>query len=183
MRRPGVVGSLISGAIAGTAATWLMDQVTTAIQHLQPSAHAARERAVWPNGQPSVVNLVDLLSARLRVPLDEHSRAAAANIVHYGLGAAPGALYAVLRHKVPGLGAGRGLLFGALLWAVNDEYLNTKLGLSAPPPAYPLITHVRGLIGHAVLGVGTDLGVDALSRGVALRARRLRHSRPWVWPR
>jgi hypothetical protein len=60
-------------------------------------------------------------------------------------GAVPGAAYAVLRDQLPALGAGHGLLYGARLWTVNDEYLNARLGLSAPPAAYPLMTHVRGL--------------------------------------
>jgi hypothetical protein len=54
-------------------------------------------------------------------------------------------------------------VFGALLWAVNDELANTKLGLAGPPTAYPRMTHLRGLIGHLVLGVGTDLGVNLLA--------------------
>jgi uncharacterized membrane protein YagU involved in acid resistance len=163
VERPTLAASLIAGAIAGAAATWLMDAATTAMQKLQPPEHAQRERAAWPNGQPSVMNLIDLVSGRLRVPLDERSRTAAANLMHYALGAIPGAVYAVLRDRVPALGAGRGLVFGALLWAVNDEYLNARLGLSGPPEAYPLMTHVRGLIGHLVLGVGTDLGSDILA--------------------
>ena len=162
--RPSLVSSLVAGAIAGTAATWLMDAVTTAVQKLQPPNDAERERAAWPNGQSSVVNLVDLVADRLGVRLDERMRATAASVAHYALGAVPGAAYAVLRDRVPGLGSGRALLYGALLWAVNDEYLNTRLGLSGPPAAYPNRTHVRGLIGHLVLGVGTDLGVDMLRR-------------------
>jgi hypothetical protein len=154
---------LIRGAIAGAAATWLMDVATTAVQKLQPAADAQRERAAWPNGQPSVANLVDLISDRLRLRLDQPSKAAAAGAIHYALGAVPGALYAILRDRVPAIRAGRGLLFGALLWAGNDELLNTTLGLAGPPTAYPRMTHVRGLIGHLVLGVGTDLGIDTLA--------------------
>jgi hypothetical protein len=165
--RPSLHGTLISGAIAGTAATWLMDAVTTAVQKLQPAEDAARERAAWPNDQPSVVNLVDLVADHLAVRLDERARVTAAGVAHFALGGVPGAAYAVLRDRLPALSAGRGLLYGALLWAVNDEYLNARLGLSAPPGAYPLMTHVRGLIGHLALGVGTDVGIDILRRALA----------------
>jgi hypothetical protein len=54
------------------------------------------------------------------------------------------------------------LIYGFLLWAINDEYANTALGLAAPPEAYPAETHLRGLVGHLVLGALTDSGVDAL---------------------
>ena len=48
------------------------------------------------------------------------------------------------------------------VWAVNDEYLNTRLGLAGPFAAYPIETHFRGLVGHVVLGVATDTGISLL---------------------
>jgi uncharacterized membrane protein YagU involved in acid resistance len=166
-RRRSLVSNMVAGAIAGTAATWLMDTVTKVVQKLQPPDDAERERAAWPNDQPSVVNLVDLVADRLAIRLDGRSRPTAASVAHYALGAVPGAAYAVLRDRIPAVGAGHGLLYGALLWAVNDEYLNARLGLAAPPAAYPLMTHVRGLTGHLALGVGTDVGIHILGRALA----------------
>ena len=168
---PTITEKVVSGALAGAAATWLMDLATTMVQRAQPPSDAERERAAWPNGQPSVVNLVDLISDRLALPLNERSRAAAANIAHCALGAVPGAVYAALRQPIPAVSARRGLVLGALLWALNDEFLNTRLGLAGPPAAYPLLTHVRGLIGHVVLGMGTELGIAILT-GLARLARR-----------
>jgi hypothetical protein len=163
---------LLRGAVAGAAATWLMDVATSAVQELQPPADAERERAAWPNGQPSVVNLVDRIVDQLGVVLDERSRAAAAGVAHYVLGIVPGALYGALRRRIPVVAAGRGSAYGGLLWAVNDEFLNTRLGLAGPPAAYPLMTHVRGLIGHVVLGMGTELGIRILAGiGGARRGR------------
>jgi uncharacterized membrane protein YagU involved in acid resistance len=159
---PSIAGMLIRGAVAGTAATWLMDIATTAVQKAQPPEHAERERAAWPNGQSSVLNLVDRVADGLGIRLNEASRSAAANVTHYALGTIPGAAYAVLRGRLPAIGAGRGLAYGALLWAVNDEIVNTQLGLAGSWRAYPTMTHIRGLIGHLVLGVGTDLGIDLL---------------------
>ena len=167
-----IVGRLIQGAVAGVAATWLMDVATTGVQKLQPPEDARRERAAWPNGQPSVLNLVDLVADRLGISLDEPPRTAAANITHYALGAIPGAVYAVVRDLAPGIGAGRGLAYGTIVWAVNDELINTRLGLAGPWRAYPTMTHIRGLIGHLVLGVGTDIGIDLLGH-VSGRDRRL----------
>ena len=45
---------------------------------------------------------------------------------------------------------------------VNDEFLNTRLGLAAPFGAYPIETHLRGLVGHLVLGVATDTTIELL---------------------
>jgi hypothetical protein len=155
-----LIGSLVRGGAAGAIATRLMDLVTTSLQQQQSREDAEREKAARPNGKGSVMNLVDLLERRLAIGLDERSRATAATVIHYGLGVLPGALYAVARERVPGLGTGRGLVFGGLLFLVNDEFLNTALGLAAPPDAYPASTHLRGLVGHLVLGVATDVGID-----------------------
>jgi hypothetical protein len=152
--------TLVRGAFAGAAATWLMDQVTAGIQQQQSPEDAEREAAARPNGKTPAANLVDYLAERIGVDLPESSRGMAEQIVHFGLGAGPGALYALLRGRLPGLGAGGGLFYGALLFAVNDEYVNTALGLAGPPDAYPLSSHLRGLVGHLVLGVATDIGIE-----------------------
>ncbi len=157
-----MLGALLRGAVAGGVATWVMDVVTTYVQSFQSPADKEREQAAWPHGQPSVDNLVDLAHSLVNAKPDRGQKAAAATITHYALGILPGAGYAVLRRHVPLLGAGRGLAYGLLLWAVNDELLNTALGVSGRPDAYPASSHVRGLIGHVALGVATDVGIDLL---------------------
>lgn len=157
-----MIGRMTRGAIAGAAATWLMDQVTTAMMSAQSPEVTEREEAARPNGKGALDNLVDRLESGLGIPLTDAQRAMALQALHYGLGIGPGALYAVLRHRVLLVGAGGGLLFGAALWAVNDEYLNTALGLAAPFGDYPAATHIRGLVGHLALGGATDSILDLL---------------------
>lgn len=161
-RRKSILGDLIRGGLAGAAGTWAMDQVTTAMYSAQPAEITEQEKQVWPNGQSAVGNLVDRLASATGTELSETQKATASQIVHYGLGVVPGALFAVLRRRVPLVGAAGGLLYGFLLWAINDEWLNTRLGLAAPPDAYPAETHWRGLAGHLVLGAVTNSGTDAL---------------------
>jgi hypothetical protein len=139
-----------------------MDLVTTGLTEGQSEASKRREEAARPNGKSSVTNLVDRLDAGLGLGLRESQRATTAQVIHFSLGVLPGALYGLLRHRVPLLGAKRGVVFGALLWAVNDEYLNSRLGLAGPFEAYPAETHWRGLVGHVVLGVTTDNMIDVL---------------------
>jgi uncharacterized membrane protein YagU involved in acid resistance len=82
--------------------------------------------------------------------------------IHYALGVLPGAAYGVVRRWIPFARFGNGLAYGLAIFALNDEYVNTKLGLASAPAAYPVETHVRGFAGHAVLGVATETGIQLL---------------------
>jgi hypothetical protein len=157
----GLIGDATRGAIAGAAATWAMDQVTTVMLAVQAPEVTKQEEAARPNGKSSVTNLVDKVEAQTGLVVPPKQRPLAEQVAHYALGAVPGALYGVARH-IPFVRAGNGLLFGLGVFALNDELLNTKLGLASPPQAYPPETHVRGLAGHAVLGVATETGIQLL---------------------
>jgi hypothetical protein len=155
-----LAGGLVAGAISGGVATWLMDMVTTGIQQGQSRADARREEAAQANGKSSVENLLEKAETTVGMRLDDSLRPVALQAIHYGLGIGPAALYGALRGRLPLIDAGRGILFGGLVWAVNDNYLNTALGLAGPPSAYPASTHFRGLVGHLVLGAATDALLD-----------------------
>jgi hypothetical protein len=152
----------IRGGLGGLVGTWLMDLVTTGLLEGQSEDSKRREEAARPNRKSSVENLVDRIDVGLDLRLTDSGRAAAAQVIHFGLGVVPGALYAVLRRRMPFLGAGRGVMFGTLLWALDDEYLNTALGLAGPFEAYPAEAHFRGLVGHVVLGATTEAVIDVL---------------------
>jgi uncharacterized membrane protein YagU involved in acid resistance len=152
----------LRGALAGAAATWLMDQVTTGLYEAQPPEVTKLEEAGRPNGKSSVANLVDRVESATGFTVPEPRRPMVEYAIHYGLGIVPGAIYGVVRRYIPFARLGRGLAFGLALFAVNDEFLNTKLGLAGPIEAYPPETHLRGLAGHAVLGVGTETGIQLL---------------------
>jgi hypothetical protein len=152
----------VRGAIAGGVATWVMDLVTTTLLEAQPAEVTEQEESAQPNGKSSVANLLDRIQAAIGLDLDADERAWAEQAIHYALGIVPGAIYGILRRRVPLAAARGGLVFGLLLFALNDEYLNTRLGLAGPIQAYPPETHVRGLVGHAVLGAVTDTGIVVL---------------------
>ena len=153
---------LVRGAVAGGAATWVMDTITTGVLARYPQQLVEREDKGRPNGKPAIENAIDSLEARLGTALDDRQRGLVTQAIHFGLGVGPGAAYGLLRRRVPLVGAARGLVYGATLWLVNDEYLNTRLGFAGPFDAYPIETHVRGFIGHTTLGAATDLFIDLL---------------------
>lgn len=75
---------------------------------------------------------------------------------------APGALYPVLRRRLPWLRAGCGTVYGLALFVVNDEIAGRLLGIMGPERNYPWRTHLRGLLGHVVLGVVTEMTLNVL---------------------
>ena len=152
----------IRGAIAGAAATWLMDLVTTGLYEAQAPDVTRREELARANGKSSVANMVDKFESVTGMRIPKARRPLVENAVHYSLGAVPGAVYGVLRRRVPGLRSRAGLAYGMAIFAFNDEYLNTRLGLAGPVKAYPAETHFRGLAGHAVLGVGTESAIQLM---------------------
>jgi hypothetical protein len=162
MRTTTILGDAARGAVAGAVATWLMDLVTTGVVERQSGADRAREAAAQPNGQSSVANMIDRIESATSRRLSPGLRSGLSQAIHYGLGVVPGAIYGMLRRRVPGLAAGRGVAYGALLFLANDEIANTQLGLAGPYGAYPLSSHWRGFVGHTVLGVATDAGLDVL---------------------
>jgi hypothetical protein len=157
-----VLRDALRGAIAGAAATWAMDQVTTLLYLVQAKDVTAQEEAAQPNGKSSVANLIDRIEATTGIRVPEQRRPLIEQVVHYSLGVAPGALYGVVRHWIPAARARSGVVYGLALFAANDEYLNTRLGLAGPARAYPPETHFRGLAGHAVLGAATETGIQLL---------------------
>ncbi|HEX3265519.1 MAG TPA: hypothetical protein VHR16_07610 [Candidatus Limnocylindrales bacterium] len=157
-----IYGNAVRGAIAGAAATWAMDQVTTVMLAVQAPEVTRQETAAQANGKSSVTNLVDRVEAETGMIIPPARRPLVETLVHYALGAVPGAIYGVVRRWIPFARAGSGLFYGLGIFAANDEYLNTKLGLASAPSAYPPETHIRGLAGHAVLGVATETGIQLL---------------------
>lgn len=153
--------SAFRGAIAGAVAVWLMDLVTTAMFDRQDPTVTKREEAARPNDQPALANLVDRLEEQTGAELNKEQRESLVPILHYALGVVPGAIYGVLR-GLPLARSVNGAFYGIALWAINDEYLNTRLGLAGPFDAYPAETHLRGLVGHIVLGITTDTGISVL---------------------
>jgi hypothetical protein len=157
-----IVGDAIRGGLAGAAATFAMDQFTSVMLASQAKEVTRQEEAARPNGKGSVANLVDRLEVETGYAVPKDQRPMVEQLLHYALGIIPGAIYGVLRRWVPLARLGSGVAFGLLLFAANDEYMNTKLGLSGPMDAYPPETHLRGLAGHAVLGVATETGIQLL---------------------
>jgi hypothetical protein len=160
----GLAADMVKGALAGAVGVWLMDQVGWALYRREDPGALRQEQAARVEGKDVAHVAAGKLADATGMDLTPEQPHPAGIAVHYALGVVPGALYGPLRHRVAGLDAGQGLLYGLGLFLVNDELLNSLLGLASGPTEYPWQAHARGLVAHLALGVATDAVLDALDR-------------------
>lgn len=161
-----VLKEMVKGAVAGAASVWMMDQVTGYMyRHEDPQAYR-QEKQAQKGGKYVAFVAADKIANAMGTTMTDRQEYIAGKTVHYLLGAMPGALYGLLRHKVEGLDKGRGLLYGLGLFILMDELVAPLAGLSSGPLAYPWQAHARGLAGHLTVGATTDAAVRALDKMV-----------------
>lgn len=160
---------LIFGAVAAGGATWLMDLVTTKAYELEPKAVQDRENRAR-GGRTAYEIAAEKLSDSLDAELDEEELKAIGSAIHWALGISSGAVYGALRPMLRRPGSG--VVFGLAFWLLMDEAALTLLGLTPPPKKFPWQTHLRGLVGHLVLGAtleGAFAALDAVTRRQSAR--------------
>ena len=157
---------LIKGAIAGAVSVWAMDRVTWYMYRNEDREAYLQEKRAQVHGKYVADVAVDKTLEATGAQLTDEQRFAAGRGVHYFLGIAPGMLYAALRHKVKGLDAAGGSLYGLGLFVLMDEIVAPLAGLSSGPMAYPWQAHARGLAGHLTVGLITDATLNLLDRAL-----------------
>jgi putative membrane protein len=160
-----VARGIIAGTIGGLVASWLMTQFTTvwtrAVDgHESHSAGGEHDARDWQerSEDENATELVAQAAAERTIgrPLNRNELAVAAPIVHYGYGAAVGAVYGVLA-EFARTNAFTGAAWGTLIWIVADEFAVPALGLSEPPDARWAEAHAQAFAAHIVYGAATDL--------------------------
>ena len=145
----GVIRVLLVGAAAGYLAGKVMDQATTWFYGRQSEASKQREQELLPSGAPVAAarKLAGLLGAE---PTDDQAGTIAL-AMHQSLGQGYGVAAAALtRRGVPPMAAG--VASGMAGFLLMDELVNS-LFFTPPPQAYPVESHLRGIVGHLTLGV------------------------------
>jgi hypothetical protein len=161
--RHGIGRDLVKGAIAGAVATYVMGRVTAYMyEHEDREARQAEDEA--RGGRTAYEAAAEKAAAAAGTTLQTRQRQELGSAIHWALGIGAGAVYAVLRRRVQGLGSAAGTAFGTAFWASLDEGLVPALGLTPGPTAFPWQTHARGLVGHLTFGTVTDGTLRLLDR-------------------
>lgn len=161
-----VLKEVVKGAIAGAVSVWMMDRVTWYMYRNEDPEAYLQEKRAQKGGKYVAFVAADKIASAVGTRMNDRQEFIAGKTIHYLLGAMPGALYGLLRHRVNGLDKGRGLLYGLGLFLVMDELIAPLTGLSSGPLAYPWQAHARGLAGHLTVGATTDAAVRVLDKVV-----------------
>jgi hypothetical protein len=136
---------IVTGALVGYAASRTMDVATTLFYRRQGESSKAREQELAAGG--TLVQLGKQLGRVVGRDLDDAAAGRAGVAVHRTFGTTYGVIAAALVGRgMPPLRAG--VTVAAVAWAVVDE--GTALPLMT---SYPLVSHARGVVGHATLGL------------------------------
>jgi hypothetical protein len=162
-----VTEDLVVAALAGYLATKAMEPVSMKLYELESEKDRQREDAARP-GPPYEI-AAKKTAASVGVELQGKALERASLAMHYGLALSWSPLYVVLRRTRGTDPLLAGLGTGAAMSLVADEAMTPLLGYSAPNRAYPLATHMRGLLAHLVFGLAVAATTET---AWALRGRR-----------
>lgn len=174
VHKPSIMRGLLAGAVAGVAATLLMDQFQKlgaagqkaatkrqklaegeslwAVAHEQ--AEQEQEAAAQENSTEIVAKRVAAAVGSEIVPGHEKQ---AGNVVHYTFGTLMAMTYAVTAELLPEVTAGGGTAFGTVLFLAADEVAVPALRLAPPPTSTEPTDHLQHWAAHVVYGGGVEL--------------------------
>jgi putative membrane protein len=89
-------------------------------------------------------------------PLDDETKAAAAEAIHWGFGAAAGAAYGALAEYYPAATGKGGASFGMALEGLTHESALPALGLAAEPHDQTTRERASEMTSHVVYGIATE---------------------------
>ena len=146
-RERSILKGILAGAIGGLAGA---------------GAKMLAEKIFPPRVQGQTSPSVALAEQVAGHALPERQKQVATQGIHWGFGAAAGAIYGAAVEVEPSLGAWKGAAFGVTLNKITHESLLPKLGLTRPKEQQPAQERISGWVTHAVYGIFTD----AVRRGV-----------------
>jgi hypothetical protein len=182
-KHPSIVRGVVTGAVAGIAATLIMDQFLklTSASHkaierrrklalgespLKIAHEQAQQEQQAVRQEDSTEIVARKIAEATGKTLDEEQKITAGQAVHYTFGTLMGIVYGVSAELIPEATTGAGTAFGTLLFFGADEVAVPALQLSpAPAPGAPPFDHLQHWAAHVVYGGSLEL-VRSLARRI-----------------
>lgn len=164
MKSSCLIRDIAMGLVAGAAATFVMDKVSTWGYSLEdPKVRDYEEKLRNGEYPPEVLAKKATEFATGVTPAKETTNKLGMAI-HWGYGILWGGLFGALRSRVPVIGSAAGLTYGTGLWLIGDELMMPVLKLSPCSTDFPWQNHVRAFTNHAAYGSSLWLTLEVLSR-------------------
>jgi putative membrane protein len=171
-----VARGTVAGFMGGIIASWVMNQYQAVESRpVNVRKHEKEMAATRPgkseskksksdNGDPTV-KVAQMVSRKLiHHELTPAEKKIAGPTVHFGYGAAVGALYGGLSELLPTVSIGLGIPYATLLWLGGDEIAVPALGLGKLPTEVPTEEHASKVATHFVYGITLDISRRILRR-------------------
>lgn len=157
---------VLIGAVGGLIGTVVLERISSKLYEWEDEQARTKEDDLRKDGDPPMKLANRISDDVLRLDLPKEKKEKLAMGVHYGFGAAAGALFGALAPRAPFLSAGLGTVYGTLFWMLGDEIGMPVMGLSKPSQDYPWQTHARAWAAHVGYGVAVA-GTYKLARKIA----------------
>jgi len=150
------------GAIGGFAGTNVLEKTTGLLTRFQSNRDKWIERELVKE-EPTSALARRAAKTALGKELPEDQAKQLGNAVHWGYGIFWGAVYGVLRKRVPAISAAGGFPFGVALDAFGAGMLLPAFKLSPPATQFPVSTHLRDMTAHYAYAATTECVCATLS--------------------
>lgn len=158
-----VIQDCATGAIAGYAATKVMEAPAGKISQMMPEHVVKADEEARSGWGPPYKEAAARIPARvLGVELEGRKLDAVSWILHYLAAAVWTPVYMGLRRRAGLRPLPAGLVMGASQCLVQDEVITPLIGASPPNPDFPIATHARGLFNHLAYGLAVAGVVEAI---------------------
>lgn len=150
---------VVAGAIGGLAGSLVMAQLSKIVQQTNSSTTGVTGDTHEDEAHDPKVKLAESFVGE---PASERTARTSKVAVHYGFGAAMGAVYGAAAALTPQVTLAGGIPFGAIVWLAADELGLKAFGL-ARNGGQPLQAHGVSLGTHLAFGGVTELVRSKLS--------------------
>jgi hypothetical protein len=155
------LGALGRGIVAGVAGTAAMTAVQESVSRLRDSSDGNGGPPTWDDAPAPAKVARKVLEGVFDAPQPASRIPLLTNVMHWGYGAAWGAVYGLLHGTLRARPILQGPLFGAGVWVMSYVQL-VPMGLYRPPWEYDVETVGIDLSYHLAYGLGVAAAFDAL---------------------
>jgi hypothetical protein len=171
-----VLKQALFGAIGGAAGTFVLGKVMGLGAKLQSPEDQWIERELKREA-PTEALARKAARAGLGVELSRQEKQQLGQAVHWGYGITWGAIYGMMRTRVPVASKMAGLPFGVAFGFLGSGVLLPAFKLTPPATEFPLSSHINGLVSHYAYTAtveGVCAGLEAIDHAIAGRGSKAR---------